>query len=40
MLADKVRKSLGDLDRPLSAPRPAADMAPPFHKLAVDVPMR
>lgn len=37
MLADKVRKSLGDLDRPLSAPRPAADMAPPFHKLAVDV---
>ncbi len=37
MLGDKVRKSLRDLDRPLSVLRPAADMVPPFHKLAVDV---
>jgi DNA-binding CsgD family transcriptional regulator len=37
MLGDKVRKSLRDIDRPFSVRRPAAEVVPPFHKLAVDV---
>lgn len=37
MLGDKVRKSLRDMDTPSAALRPAADIVPPFHKLAVDV---
>ena len=37
MLGDKVRKSLRDIDRPFSVLRPAAEIVPPFHKLAIDV---
>lgn len=37
MLGDEVRRSLRGMERPFSVRRSAADIVPPFQKLAVDV---
>ena len=37
MLGDEVRRSLRGMERPFSVRRSAADIEPPFQKLAVDV---